>query len=530
MYFLNQPSVRSVAPLLGAPPITLQKNDDGGRQRRLIAEVGDRSLNRARSQMKPQKLLQVKGEPRTGYGASGLWVPRAHARAVRAIFAIIISSRNSQAIGMPKRETLGESVNMNFFLLHAEILVYLRRPLLAAAIRLQATRSSTWQGCLTKYMFGPAHTIWFQRLPRPHLLVGIAGVVSDARPVEQLSCHTHKYSRPVSSLPCPPYSSQRASVNNIMGSFISVPQRPASPPSSFTASPQPRTFSWEVSEAVSSQSKPQDIPPDQHDLTFSWVDVANIIGKLPPNVNSSIPLLSETEHGSNIFSNGNYNTNGYTHWRRTLAEKLVWTVMPPIDQIPQYHIHASNLQRNRMLTTRATASNRLDLIRRKPVERLVYKAWCKGVIAAHGSITSYMCQQRLGWDPLPVSSATGPVFAVRDPTPFANPSDYRIQRNDWPYGVFGEGITHLIVWLKTRIATDPETGLMISESRALAERFVDQTFVERLKKDDPEAATRVLWFKNWTALQSVRGLEHIHVLVRNVSDKVLAEWLNEDQP
>ena len=123
---------------------------------------------------------------------------------------------------------------------------------------------------------------------------------------------------------------------------------------------------------------------------------------------------------------------------------------------------------------------------------------------------------------------TGPIFAVQNPTPFANANDLRIQRNDWPYGVFRADITHLIVWLKPRISTEPGTGLMTSQSKVLAENFVKNTFVERLKEEGPGAEARVLWFKNWTALQSVRGLEHIHVLVRNVSDVVIAQWVGED--
>ena len=40
---------------------------------------------------------------------------------------------------------------------------------------------------------------------------------------------------------------------------------------------------------------------------------------------------------------------------------------------------------------------------------------------------------------------------------------------------------------------------------------------------------RVLWFRNWTGLQSVRGLEHVHVLVRD-APKVLLDWWTRDRP
>ncbi len=64
---------------------------------------------------------------------------------------------------------------------------------------------------------------------------------------------------------------------------------------------------------------------------------------------------------------------------------------------------------------------------------------------------------------------------------------------------------------------------MTGESKAFAEEFVKKVFVEGLRKEGPGAEVRVLRFDSWTALQSVRGLENIHVLVRDVSDEVVAE-------
>lgn len=137
---------------------------------------------------------------------------------------------------------------------------------------------------------------------------------------------------------------------------------------------------------------------------------------------------------------------------------------------------------------------------------------------------------RLRWTPLPDSCAEmGPLFDFVDPTPFSHPTDYRILRNDWPYGSFETDITHLIVWSKPRIATDEESGAVTPESRQLIDAFVHATFVNRLEQESPDtsAGERVLWFKNWVALQSVRGLEHIHVLVRNAPEKIVEQWTGE---
>lgn len=130
------------------------------------------------------------------------------------------------------------------------------------------------------------------------------------------------------------------------------------------------------------------------------------------------------------------------------------------------------------------------------------------------------------WEPLSSSSAAeGPKFAYKNAIPFADPRDYKILRNDWPYGVTSD-ITHLVVWLKAPIPVEPETGDLTPRSRKLIEDFVRKTFVERLEGEG-RTEDMVQWFKNWTRLQSVRALEHVHVLVRDVPDKIIEELTGE---
>lgn len=149
---------------------------------------------------------------------------------------------------------------------------------------------------------------------------------------------------------------------------------------------------------------------------------------------------------------------------------------------------------------------------------------------------NYICQQRLRWD-LPINTASGPVAAAieqsgppafKNPQPFADSADYRILRNDWPYGLT-PGISHLVVWLRTPIPVQSGEGHLTDESRELINDFVRKTFVGRLAQDptfsDPDS--HVLWFKNWVGLQSVRALEHVHILVRDVPEDILFEWSGE---
>ncbi|KAG6321301.1 hypothetical protein E4U22_002078 [Claviceps purpurea] len=162
-------------------------------------------------------------------------------------------------------------------------------------------------------------------------------------------------------------------------------------------------------------------------------------------------------------------------------------------------------------------TNQLSILKRTPSDLRRYMSWTANTKAQYGSMTNYLLANRL-----PPSWGL-PPFAPESHIPFDRPSDYRILLNDWPYGL-ENNIAHLVVWTRTPIPTDDEMGDMTPESRALVAGFVRRCFVDALGENGKE---RVLWFKNWMALQSVRALEHIHVLVRDVDDDMLERWTGE---
>ncbi|KAF7131356.1 hypothetical protein CNMCM5793_004527 [Aspergillus hiratsukae] len=166
--------------------------------------------------------------------------------------------------------------------------------------------------------------------------------------------------------------------------------------------------------------------------------------------------------------------------------------------------------------------NRLELFKRRPSHLRRYINWSKGKKEQYGGILAYICQERLRWD----QKDSKVVF--KNPIPFASPSDYCIRFNDWPYGV-APGIRHLVVWLKTPLPLQDD-GNLTAELRARVETFVSATFVQRLAREDHVDAPeeRVLWFKNWAALQSVSALEHFHVMVRDASEEALREWIGAE--
>lgn len=162
-------------------------------------------------------------------------------------------------------------------------------------------------------------------------------------------------------------------------------------------------------------------------------------------------------------------------------------------------------------------TNQLEVLKRKPSDLRRYIKWTAETKAEYGSMTKYIMVHRLPkiWGEIP--------FSPESLIPFADPSDYRVLMNDWPYGL-APNITHIVVWTRTLIPVDPETGDMTPDSRKTVAQFVKRFFVDEI---GPGGEDRVLWFKNWAALQSVRALEHIHVMVKDCNMAVLEKWSRE---
>jgi len=167
------------------------------------------------------------------------------------------------------------------------------------------------------------------------------------------------------------------------------------------------------------------------------------------------------------------------------------------------------------------AENRLADFKRWPSAARRYVAWSTDIKREYGSAPVYILSKRLHWKPIDPSES--PLrFEVRNPVPFSDPADYSVLRNDWPYGN-AEGISHIVVWLKTPLDADSE-GVLTPKGREMVDAFVEKTFRERLG-DAGGKNNKVLWFKNSRTLQSVSALEHVHVLVRDTPEELLSKWM-----
>lgn len=174
----------------------------------------------------------------------------------------------------------------------------------------------------------------------------------------------------------------------------------------------------------------------------------------------------------------------------------------------QYHRQSWQQVKNIIL------ENRLADFDRVPSELRLYREYCAKLVREHGSIMNFVMRERLHWNDL---SPSGEAFT--------NPEDYKILYNDWPYGI-DKRIVHLVVWTKFHLPADPSSdiGDMSSETRALVDDFVEQTFASKCGREN------VIWFKNWAGLKSVHAVEHLHVMLFDPDPKFVEGITGGDVP
>ncbi|KAK5627682.1 hypothetical protein RRF57_003397 [Xylaria bambusicola] len=120
-----------------------------------------------------------------------------------------------------------------------------------------------------------------------------------------------------------------------------------------------------------------------------------------------------------------------------------------------------------MANARALGENNLSVLKRKPSDLRRYMAWTAETKAHYGSMTNYLLNHRLpkAWG--------SPPFMPASSVPFDDPSDYSVLINDWPYGLTPD-ISHIVVWSRTIIDTEPETGDTTAESRQVIADFCEK--------------------------------------------------------
>ncbi|TID12951.1 hypothetical protein CANINC_005050 [Pichia inconspicua] len=135
-------------------------------------------------------------------------------------------------------------------------------------------------------------------------------------------------------------------------------------------------------------------------------------------------------------------------------------------------------------------------------------------LATHLFITT------LKWLPPHADIHMTPEEAVKlikpeDTRPFCNPHDVCITLNDFPYYIAGKTL-HMLVWVKFPMDPDPNSpiGDIDNSMKDIIEQYVRATFVKHagVNRDD------LIWWKNYAAIQSIKTIPHVHVLVNLEND------------
>ncbi|KAM9906279.1 hypothetical protein OXX69_006863 [Metschnikowia pulcherrima] len=164
-------------------------------------------------------------------------------------------------------------------------------------------------------------------------------------------------------------------------------------------------------------------------------------------------------------------------------------------------------------------TNDLDVFARSRSQTEKYHAFKRELRSKGTTVYKHLLTGSLKWAKedeiagLPDSEIK--VASSGDPI-FTNADDLKIIKNDFPY-FFEDNVAHLCVWTKQPIVSDKSTALgdISKETRSVIDKYVYKTFVEKagIPRDN------LVWFRNWEALQSVREISHIHVLIKDASNE-----------
>lgn len=179
------------------------------------------------------------------------------------------------------------------------------------------------------------------------------------------------------------------------------------------------------------------------------------------------------------------------------------------------------------------ARNALEEFCRNAEQTSIYHALKTKLQEQHSTVFKHVLNTQLGWyDPklngnksIQELQDTEIVVSVANEADqqrpvYSDDSQIKILLNDFPYDIASE-ITHFVVWYRGTVPVTDDKGDISDETRNQMYQYVRRTFVEG--GQIPE--TEVLWFRNWLAIQSIKGINHIHVLVRGLTETQVSDIL-----
>ncbi|KAG7902872.1 hypothetical protein KL907_004005 [Ogataea polymorpha] len=181
------------------------------------------------------------------------------------------------------------------------------------------------------------------------------------------------------------------------------------------------------------------------------------------------------------------------------------------------------------LVSKLVNNGELDKLSRSPEVMDKYNAHKQYLRDKGIDMVTYILSHELHWVPedtpldTPSRELLDTVVKPEGKCPFANTKDMTIIQNSYPYHL-ESGIEHLCVWVKFPLPPDPnsEIGDISPKDKSLIEKYINETFCNWLNIP----RDHIVWFKNWTKLQSVKSVPHIHVIIKDMDRQALNRVLN----
>ncbi|CAK9438522.1 uncharacterized protein LODBEIA_P27460 [Lodderomyces beijingensis] len=172
------------------------------------------------------------------------------------------------------------------------------------------------------------------------------------------------------------------------------------------------------------------------------------------------------------------------------------------------------------------SSNQLEIFARSQAQTDDYHDFKQQLKDQNININDYILRHELHWQQSDIRSQRHVVapqqysLSYPDDLIFYNEQDVKILPNKFPY-YFDKNIVHLCIWSKLTIPNDTTSavGDVSPLTRRIINKYLAKTFVEHGVQP-----AQIVWFRNWTSLQSVRSISHIHVILHDV-DPVFIQQL-----
>ncbi|KAG7888344.1 hypothetical protein KL925_003527 [Ogataea polymorpha] len=181
------------------------------------------------------------------------------------------------------------------------------------------------------------------------------------------------------------------------------------------------------------------------------------------------------------------------------------------------------------LVSKLVNNGELDKLSRSPEVMDKYNAHKQYLRDKGIDMVTYILSHELHWVPedtpldTPSRELLDTVVKPEGKCPFANTNDMTIIQNSYPYHL-ESGIEHLCVWVKFPLPPDPNSAIgdISPKDKSLIEKYINETFCNWLNIP----RDHIVWFKNWTKLQSVKSVPHIHVIIKDMDRQALDRVLN----